>query len=175
MKNSVFALLALVAVIFISGCTTAQDGGPISQFVTDPVEDSTIGKETFFIQGSYFPKDQFRVSNNLQDNCGAAHYHANTVTSVCGEPKTDPSPESCGFGKVSEVPEVGIFACRCPQRPNPIGLSTCKLLSIKNNVVAVRGLDVIDGTHILDIKPYTPQYDAANKVKVPEWVGKLDY
>lgn len=78
-------------------------------------------------------------------------------------------------GKVGEVPEVGIFACRCPQRPNPIGLSTCTLLSIKNNVVKVRGLDVIGGTPILDIKPYTPQYDAANNVKVPEWVGKLDY
>ena len=78
-------------------------------------------------------------------------------------------------GRVGEVPEVGIFACRCPQRPNPIGLSTCKLLSIKNNVVQVQGLDVINGTPILDIKPYTPQYDTAHGVKVPAWVHKLSY
>ncbi|HEY4477394.1 MAG TPA: tRNA (N6-threonylcarbamoyladenosine(37)-N6)-methyltransferase TrmO [Candidatus Paceibacterota bacterium] len=78
-------------------------------------------------------------------------------------------------GKVGEVPEVGIFACRCPQRPNPIGVSTVKLLNIKNNVVIVEGLDVINGTPILDIKPYTSQYDAPANAKVPDWVNKLDY
>lgn len=78
-------------------------------------------------------------------------------------------------GKVGEVPEVGIFACRCPQRPNPIGISTVKILSIKDGVVTVKGLDVIDNTPILDIKPYTPQYDAATDARVPDWVNKLDY
>ncbi|MBI4100256.1 tRNA (N6-threonylcarbamoyladenosine(37)-N6)-methyltransferase TrmO [Candidatus Microgenomates bacterium] len=78
-------------------------------------------------------------------------------------------------GKIGEVPEVGIFACRCAQRPNPIGISTVKLLSIKKNVVTVKGLDVIDNTPILDIKPYTPQYDAPLGVKVPDWINKLDY
>ena len=78
-------------------------------------------------------------------------------------------------GKVGEVPEVGILACRCPQRPNPIGITTTQIISIKDNVVTVRGLDVINNTPILDIKPYTPQYDAAQDAKVPEWVNKLDY
>lgn len=78
-------------------------------------------------------------------------------------------------GKIGEVPEVGIFACRCPQRPNPIGISTVELVSIQNNVVTVKGLDVIDKTPIIDIKPYTPQYDAAPGAKVPSWVDKLDY
>lgn len=78
-------------------------------------------------------------------------------------------------GKVGEVPEVGIFACRCPQRPNPIGVSTVKLLNVKNNIVSVEGLDVINGTPILDIKPYTPQYDAPANARVPDWVNKLDY
>lgn len=78
-------------------------------------------------------------------------------------------------GRVGEVPEVGIFACRCPQRPNPIGISTVQLLSIKRNIVTVKGLDVINNTPILDIKPYTPQYDAASGVKVPDWVNKLEY
>jgi len=78
-------------------------------------------------------------------------------------------------GKVGEVPEVGIFACRCPQRPNPIGVSTVEIIGIENAVVRVAGLDVIDNTPILDIKPYTPQYDAPTNAKVPDWVNKLDY
>lgn len=78
-------------------------------------------------------------------------------------------------GKKGEVPEVGIFACRCPQRPNPIGITTAKLVGIKDNIITVKGLDVIKDTPILDIKPYTPQYDAAPDAKTPDWVNKLDY
>lgn len=77
--------------------------------------------------------------------------------------------------KVGKVPEVGIFACRCPQRPNPIGVSTVKIIGIKDNIITVKGLDVIKDTPILDIKPYTPQYDAAAGIKVPDWVNELDY
>lgn len=72
-----------------------------------------------------------------------------------------------------DLPYVGIFACRCPQRPNPIAISTVKLLSRKGNIIKVKGLDILDGTPILDIKPYTPQYDKVLKVKVPAWVNKL--
>lgn len=78
-------------------------------------------------------------------------------------------------GKVGVVPEVGIFACRCVHRPNPIGISTVKIIKIKENVVTVKNLDAINNTPILDIKPYTPQYDAVLDVKVPDWVTKLDY
>ena len=78
-------------------------------------------------------------------------------------------------GKVGQVPEVGIFACRCAQRPNPIGISTAKLIKIKGNALKVKGLDVINNTPILDIKPYTPQYDLVRNAKVPAWVNQLDY
>ena len=78
-------------------------------------------------------------------------------------------------GKVGEVPEVGIFACRCPQRPNPIGVSTVEIVGIKDNIITVKGLDVIRDTPIIDVKPYTPQYDAAPNAKVPDWVDRLDY
>ncbi|OHC74093.1 MAG: tRNA (N6-threonylcarbamoyladenosine(37)-N6)-methyltransferase TrmO [Rhodospirillales bacterium RIFCSPLOWO2_12_FULL_58_28] len=78
-------------------------------------------------------------------------------------------------GKIDDVPEVGIFACRCPGRPNPIGISTVNILSIKDNVITVKGLDVINGTPVIDIKPYTPQYDAVAEAIVPEWVAELDY
>lgn len=73
----------------------------------------------------------------------------------------------------NDIPYGGIFACRCPQRPNRIAISTVKLLSRKNNSVKVKGLDILDGTPILDIKPYTPAYDLVSKAKVPEWVSRL--
>lgn len=73
----------------------------------------------------------------------------------------------------ADVPYGGIFACRCPQRPNRIAISTVKLLSRKQNSIKVKGLDIIDGTSVLDIKPYTPHYDRISKAKVPAWVNRL--
>lgn len=72
-----------------------------------------------------------------------------------------------------DVPYVGIFACRCPQRPNRIAISTIELLSRNGNILKVKGLDIVDGTPILDIKPYTPQYDEVKNAKVPQWVSRL--
>ncbi|MBI3070171.1 MAG: tRNA (N6-threonylcarbamoyladenosine(37)-N6)-methyltransferase TrmO [Candidatus Levybacteria bacterium] len=71
------------------------------------------------------------------------------------------------------VPFVGVFACRCPQRPNRIAISTVKLISREGNCLKVKGLDIINGTPIIDIKPYTPQYDEVKNAKVPDWVSKL--
>jgi tRNA-Thr(GGU) m(6)t(6)A37 methyltransferase TsaA len=59
---------------------------------------------------------------------------------------------------LDDVPR-GVFATRSPRRPNRIGISTVKLISHKGNVLDVEGLDVLDGTPILDIKPYVPQFD----------------
>ncbi len=78
-------------------------------------------------------------------------------------------------GKVGQVPEVGIFACRCAQRPNPIGISVGRIVKIRDNTITLKGLDLIHDTPVLDIKPYTPQYDRASDVKTPEWVSKLEY
>lgn len=74
----------------------------------------------------------------------------------------------------ADVPFVGVFACRCPQRPNPIAISTVRLLGRRGNVVRVKGLDILNGTPILDLKPYTPQYDVVSRpVRVPAWVKRL--
>ena len=53
----------------------------------------------------------------------------------------------------------GIFATRAPQRPNPIGLSIVRLVSIEENVLYIEGVDILDGTPLLDIKPYVPEFD----------------
>ncbi|MCX6690365.1 MAG: tRNA (N6-threonylcarbamoyladenosine(37)-N6)-methyltransferase TrmO [Methanoregula sp.] len=55
--------------------------------------------------------------------------------------------------------EHGVFATRSPDRPNPIGLSVVDLIGIKDGVLEVRGLDSLDGTPIIDIKPYIPEFD----------------
>ena len=74
-----------------------------------------------------------------------------------------------------DVPEVGIFACRCPWRPNPIGMTTVKVIERNGNILRVKGLDVLDGTPLIDIKPYTPPYDAVEGMRCPDWVNKLEY
>ena len=74
-----------------------------------------------------------------------------------------------------EVPVVGIFSCRCPARPNPIAITTVKLLGRKGNVIKVKGLDVLNGTPVIDIKPYWPQYDKVENEKIPNWVNKLKF
>lgn len=53
----------------------------------------------------------------------------------------------------------GVYATRHPARPNAIGLSVVKLLSIRDNVLEVEGVDMLDGTPLLDIKPYVPEFD----------------
>ncbi len=72
------------------------------------------------------------------------------------------------------VPVVGIFSCRCPQRPNPIAVTTVELLERKANKITVKGLDVLDGTPVIDIKPYWPVYDKVKEARIPSWVNKLD-
>lgn len=72
-----------------------------------------------------------------------------------------------------DVPYGGIFACRCPQRPNPIAISTVPLIKRNGNRLKVKGLDILDNTPILDIKPYWPQYDKVENAKTPSWVEKL--
>jgi tRNA-Thr(GGU) m(6)t(6)A37 methyltransferase TsaA len=70
------------------------------------------------------------------------------------------------------LPLVGVFATRSPVRPNPLGMAIVKLEGQVKNVLIVTGLDALNGTPILDIKPYLPG-DSVAKIKVPDWVEKL--
>ena len=72
-----------------------------------------------------------------------------------------------------DMPEVGIFAQRARHRPNPIGVTAVALLRRERNRLIVRGLDAIDGTPVLDVKPYVPRYDAVESPGVPEWIERL--
>lgn len=67
----------------------------------------------------------------------------------------------------------GIFATRAPFRPNPIGLSLVRLLGREGNVLHVDGLDILDGTPLLDLKPYAPRFDAVDQVR-GGWTDEVD-
>ena len=70
-------------------------------------------------------------------------------------------------------PEVGIFAQRAKNRPNRIGLATCQLLGVDGIELRVRGLDAIDGTPVLDIKPYMTEFAPRSAVEQPQWSHEL--
>ena len=83
--------------------------------------------------------------------------------------------------------KTGVFSTRSPHRPNPIGLTLATLDSVDHDIIKVSGIDIIEGTPIIDIKPYIPTYDSLNErkltgessgdtinkeVKIADWIGK---
>ena len=96
-----------------------------------------------------------------------------------------PRPDSKGLLRVrprrhaggpapdSEIPEVGVFATDAPVRPNPIGLTLVRLLRREGRVLVVRGLDLYDGTPVLDLKPYRADYRAVRHA-TPAWAARHD-
>jgi tRNA-Thr(GGU) m(6)t(6)A37 methyltransferase TsaA len=102
------------------------------------------------IRGSIEVLPEF--AEGLQDLAGFSHiillYHFHRV----------------GESKLVVVPFMdsqphGVFSTRAPKRPNPIGLSVVKLLSVEENVLHIENVDMLDGTPLLDIKPYVPEFD----------------
>ena len=74
------------------------------------------------------------------------HFHRCSQTRLTVTPFLDSRPR-------------GLFATRAPSRPNAIGLSVVKLVAIDQNILRVENVDMLDGTPLLDIKPYVPQFD----------------
>ncbi len=72
-----------------------------------------------------------------------------------------------------DLPAVGLFATRTPRRPNPIGLQVVELVSREANVLTVRGLDALNASPVLDIKPYLPKGDCVTEATIPAWLKKL--
>jgi tRNA-Thr(GGU) m(6)t(6)A37 methyltransferase TsaA len=68
--------------------------------------------------------------------------------------------------------EHGVFATRAPKRPNPIGISVVRLVRVEGNLLHIRDLDMIDGTPLLDIKPYVPEMNASEVERIGWLEGK---
>ncbi len=73
----------------------------------------------------------------------------------------------------TDLPKVGTFAQRNKNRPNKLGLTTVKLLSRDGRQITVQGLDAIDGTPILDIKPVMAEFEAKGLIEQPAWSSEI--
>jgi tRNA-Thr(GGU) m(6)t(6)A37 methyltransferase TsaA len=69
--------------------------------------------------------------------------------------------------------EHGIFATRAPKRPNPIGLSVVRLVARDEATLEIENVDILDGTPLLDLKPYVPQFDAPENARIGWFEGRL--
>jgi tRNA-Thr(GGU) m(6)t(6)A37 methyltransferase TsaA len=69
-------------------------------------------------------------------------------------------------------PEVGVFACRAPVRPNLIALTVCKIVSVKGAVVTVDRIDAWENTPLLDLKPFIPPDAPREAIRVPAWARR---
>ena len=78
---------------------------------------------------------------------------------VCWMHRADRSRHKVHPRGQEDRPERGVFSTRSPPRPNPVSLHTVRLLGIEGTVLRVRGMDAIDGTPVIDIKPHSPELD----------------
>jgi tRNA-Thr(GGU) m(6)t(6)A37 methyltransferase TsaA len=72
-----------------------------------------------------------------------------------------------------DFPEVGVFATQSPARPNPILTTNVRLLERRGNVLRVTGLDALDGSPVLDIKPHAPARDDITDIRVADWMQRI--
>jgi tRNA-Thr(GGU) m(6)t(6)A37 methyltransferase TsaA len=73
----------------------------------------------------------------------------------------------------TDWPKVGIFAQRGKNRPNLLGVSRCRLLAVDGLDIHVRGLDAVDGSPVLDVKPYMAEFGPQGETVQPEWATEL--
>ena len=63
----------------------------------------------------------------------------------------------------------GVYACRSPSRPNPVGHTVVELVGVEGCELTVRGLDALEGSPLVDIKPYSPRSDSFPEARTPDW------
>ena len=73
----------------------------------------------------------------------------------------------------ADMPELGVFAQRARMRPNTVGITAVEIVRVEPGRLTVRGLDAVDGTPVLDLKPYFPVFDRVESARVPGWVPRL--
>jgi tRNA-Thr(GGU) m(6)t(6)A37 methyltransferase TsaA len=134
------------------------------------IHSSLVDKGEAPIQGAFAPENRGRVevfdeyAGGLKDVDGFSHliliyhFHESRGWTPLKKPFLDDQ-------------ERGIFSIRHFDRPNPIGISVVRLLSVKDNVLEISEVDILDGTPLLDIKPYMPKFDIREDA-VDGWLSK---
>jgi tRNA-Thr(GGU) m(6)t(6)A37 methyltransferase TsaA len=112
------------------------------------------------------------IDNSLNESLDNLNEFSHIIVIYWMHQSVGPAPKKVHPMGRPELPLLGVFATRSPDRPNPIGKTTVRLLQRQGNILRVEGLDAIDGTPVLDIKPYIPGYDSVAHAKAPSWVLK---
>lgn len=100
--------------------------------------------------------------------------HAVVVFHLDRIPPFDPAKQLARNPRgMEDLAPVGVFAQRTKFRPNPIGVTAVELVKVEPGGIVVRGLDALDGTPVLDIKPYIPAFERREDVRLPAWVGRM--
>ncbi len=73
----------------------------------------------------------------------------------------------------ADMPFIGVFAQRGRMRPNTVGITATAIVRLEPGRLVVQGLDAVEGTPVLDIKPYVPAFDRVEAARTPEWVQRL--
>ncbi len=110
---------------------------------------------------------------NVQSLMGLADFSHCIVVYVFDKAAWDDSKMSRHPRGNRDWPEVGIFAQRAKDRPNRLGVTVCRVLDVKDSMVRVAGLDAIDGTPVVDIKPWMVEFGPRGDVSQPSWSSEL--
>ncbi len=125
-------------------------GAPIQPIFAKDI----VGKIELFLEYKEGLKDLEGFSHILV----IYHFHKAGKSNLIVKPFLDPKPR-------------GVFATRAPARPNAIGISIVRLIKIEENILYVAELDIVDGTPLIDIKPYVPKFDIRKNAKAG-WLEK---
>jgi len=89
------------------------------------------------------------------------HFHLSRDYSLIFKPYLDENPH-------------GVFSTRAPSKPNPIGISIVRLMKIEDNILHIQDVDIVDGTPLLDIKPYVPKFDQRKTARIGWLKNKIN-
>jgi len=132
---------------------------------SEPIDDQWAGVEATVVLDDRFPADALAGLGDFSHVDVVFVFHLvgdDAVTVGARHPR----------GR-TDWPRVGIFAQRAKARPNRIGVTTCELVGVDGRHVRVRGLDAIDGTPVLDLKPYMVGFAPRTTVREPDWAIEL--
>src|SRR6185369_8829459 len=132
---------------------TSMDGMPLQSIAAQGVE-GTIELEPAFLDGL---KDLEDFSHLIL----LTHLHRMTGFALEVTPYLDDQPH-------------GIFATRSPRRPNPLGLSIVRLIAVEGCKLRIEDIDLLDGTPLLDLKPYVPAFDVRETEQIGWFSGRVE-
>ena len=155
-------LVCLISFIFALNLAQCKQGDSKDFFQLYPVGKVKKNSETTSIEIYNRYADALLGLNQFSHVVVLYWFHKNDTPEKRGTLRVHPR------GKRSN-PLTGVFATRSPRRPNLIGLSLCKILSVENNVVRIDSIDAFNDTPVLDLKPYVPRMDTVENPFGPKW------